>query len=62
MYVYVYMFTALESPSPACMASVSDHIVPNAASMPRYGGRPVSALNSGTLSNPVAIVDESKLC
>mmetsp|Transcript_48054 Transcript_48054/g.82006 ORF Transcript_48054/g.82006 Transcript_48054/m.82006 type:complete len:274 (-) Transcript_48054:409-1230(-) len=43
--------------SPAWMTSVSTHMTPNPPSIPRYGGRPVSSLNTGTNSKqrmPVA--------
>jgi hypothetical protein len=34
------------------MASVRDHSTPKADSMPRYGGRPVTALKAGTDKRP----------
>ena len=48
--------TNSDTPSPACIASVRVHSTPSAASIPRYGGSPVKALNAGTDNNPDAYV------
>ena len=45
--------------SPAWIASVRVHITPRDASMPRYGGRPVTDLNTGTASRPSNPVEKT---
>lgn len=54
MHMYVCEHVCMHIP--AWMVSVRTHMTPKALSMPRYGGSPVRALNTGTESSPVWVM------